>query len=294
MPVSLRLRPLVLLAATALAVTPAAANQRRAGGKLLLTNGVSSLEGSAGGGLATWAVIAGNETEDGNGATAHATYVALPDFDLTSAGAAIGLSDRVELSYAYQRFDTRAAGAALGLGRGFTFGQHVVGAKLRIAGDAVWAQQTMLPQIAVGVQYRIAERAPVLRAVGAAQTRSADLYVAATKLWLAQGIVADATLRLTKANQFGLLGFGGPRQDARTAQFEGSLGKMLTRSLVVGAEYRTKPDNLAFAAEDDSYDLFAAWAFHRNASVTAAYVDLGAIATVRRQRGLFVSVQGGF
>lgn len=69
---------------------------------------------------------------------------------------------------------------------------------------------------------------------------------------------------------------------------------MLTRKLVVGAEYRTKPDNLGFAAEDDSYDLFAAWALRRNVSVTAAYVDLGDIATVRRQRGLFLSLQGGF
>ncbi|MGP7795457.1 DUF3034 family protein [Sphingomonas sp. CLY1604] len=284
----------VLMLAAAMTAGPAAANQRRNGGKLLLTNGVSSVEGAAGGGLATWAVIAGNETEDGNGAAVHATYVALPDFDLTSAGAAIGLSDRVELSYAYQRFDTRAAGAALGLGRGFTFGQHIVGAKLKIAGDAVWAQDTILPQIALGVQYKAAERGAVLRAVGAQRTRGTDLYVAATKVWLAQGVVADATVRFTKANQFGLLGFGGPRGQARSAQFEGSLGKMLTRKLVVGAEYRTKPDTLGFAQEDDSYDLFAAWAVHRNVSVTAAYVDLGDIATVRGQRGLFLSLQGAF
>lgn len=290
-----RVRPFcALLLAIVCAAAPAQANQRRAGGKLLLTNGVSSVEGAAGGGLASWAVIAGNETEDGNGGAVHATYVALPDFDLASAGGAIGLSNRVELSYAYQRFDTRAAGAALGLGRGFTFGQHIVGAKVRIVGDAVWDQDTPLPQIAAGVQYRIAERGAVLCAVGATETKSADLYLAATKLWLAQGIVADATVRFTKANQFGLLGFGGPRQRSRTAQFEGSLGKMLTRKLVVGAEYRTKPDNLGFAAEDDSYDLFAAWALRRNVSVTAAYVDLGDIATVRRQRGLFLSLQGGF
>ncbi|GAA0670301.1 DUF3034 family protein [Sphingomonas insulae] len=283
-----------MLAALTMLAGPAAANQRRGGGKLLLTNGVSTVDGAAGGGLASWAVIAGNETEDGIGGTAHATYVALPDFDLSSAGAAIGLSDRIELSYAYQRFDTRAAGAALGLGRGFTFGQHIVGAKVKLVGDAVWAQDTMLPQVSAGVQYRIAERRAVVKAVGADGDKSADFYVAATKLWLAQGIVADATLRLTKANQFGLLGFGGPRQNDRTAQFEGSLAKMLTRKLVVGAEYRTKPDNLGFAEEDDSYDLFAAWAVHRNVSLTAAYVDLGDIATVRNQRGLFLSVQGGF
>ncbi len=289
----LRNHVVMILLATC-AVAPADAAQRRGGGKLLLTNGVSSVDGAAGGGLATWAVIAGNETEDGIGGTAHATYVALPDFDLSSAGAAIGISDRLELSYAYQRFDTRKAGAALGLGQGFTFGQHIVGAKVRVIGDAVWAQDTMLPQVAIGVQYRIAERAPVLRAVGAAESKSADIYVAATKLWLAQGIVANGTMRLTKANQFGLLGFGGPRGNGRSAQFEGSLAKMLSRKLVVGAEYRTKPDNLGFAQEDDSYDLFAAWAVHRNLSLTAAYVDLGDIATVKAQRGLFLSIQGGF
>ncbi len=284
---------LPILALVALA-SPAVANQRRSGGKLLLTNGVSSVDGAAGGGLASWAVIAGNETEDGIGGTVHATYVALPDFDLASAGAAIGVSDRIELSYAYQRFDTRAAGAALGLGRGFTFGQHVVGAKVKLFGDAVWAQDTLLPQVAAGVQYKIAEKSAVVKAVGATETKGTDLYIAATKLWLAQGIVADATVRLTKANQLGLLGFGGPRQDGRIAQFEGSLAKMLTRKLVVGAEYRTKPDNLGFAEEDDSYDLFAAWAVHRNVSLTAAYVDLGDIATVKNQRGLFLSLQGGF
>jgi hypothetical protein len=285
--------PVTALSLVMLAV-PAQASERRSGGKLLLTNGVSSVEGAAGGGLASWAVIAGNETEDGIGGTTHATYVALPDFDLSSVGVAIGVSDRVELSYAYQRFDTRAAGAALGLGRGFTFGQHIVGAKVKLVGDAVWAQDTVLPQIAAGVQYKIAERGAVVRAVGARETRSADFFVAATKLWLAQGVVADATVRFTKANQLGLLGFGGPNGNGRSAQFEGSLGKMLTRRLVVGAEYRTKPDNLGFAQEDDSYDLFAAWAMHRNVSLTAAYVDLGDIATVRKQRGVFVSLQGGF
>ena len=284
------------LAALALAMltTPAHAAERRNGGKLLLTDGVSSVEGAAGGGLASWAVIAGNETEDGIGATAHATYVALPDFDLASAGAAIGLSDRIELSYAYQKFDTRDTGAALGLGRGFKFGQHVLGAKVRLVGDAVWDQDTLLPQIAIGAQYKIAEQGDIIRAVGGQESKSVDFYLAATKVWLPMSMVVNATVRFTKANQFGLLGFGGDRHDDRSAQFEGSAGKLLTSNLLVGVEYRTKPDNLGFAEEDDSYDLFAAWAVHRNFSLTAAYADLGDIATVEKQRGLFLSLQGAF
>jgi hypothetical protein len=281
-----------------LAPATARANDGRAGGKLVLTDGVSSIEGAAGGGLATWSLIAGNETGAGVGGTAHATIVALPDFDLESYGAALGLFDRAELSYAHQSFDTRQAGAALGLGRGYTFSQHVIGAKLRVIGDAVWDQDTALPQIAIGVQHKIADGGrlgrPLLKALGARATSGTDFYAAATKVVLARSMVVNATARLTRANQLGLLGFGGDRVGARTLQFEGSAGVLLTRRLLVGGEYRTKPDNLGFAEEDDGYDVFAAWALGRAVSLTAAYVDLGDIATVKRQRGVFLSLQGGF
>jgi hypothetical protein len=282
-----------------LVLAPAArAQDRRAGGKLLLTAGVTTAEGAAGGGIAAWSLIAGNETKDGIGGSAHATLVALPDFDLEAYGAAIGVFDRVELSYTHQSFDTRAAGAALGLGKGYTFGQHIFGAKVKLIGDAVWAQDSWLPQISVGVQHKRADGGrigkPLLAALGARKSTGTDLYVAATKLLLARSMVVGGTIRFTNANQFGLLGFGGDRQAKRTAQFEGSAARLLTRRLVVGAEYRTKPDNLGFAEEGDAYDLFAAWAVTRNVTLTAAYADLGDIATVKSQRGAFLQLQGAF
>lgn len=286
-------RSLAVLAVTlAVAASPASAGDRRAGGKLLLTNGVTSVEGAAGGGLSTWAVVAGNETRDGIGGKANVTLVALPDFDLTTVGAAIGVNDRFELSYTHQVFNTRAAGAALGLGRGFTFQQHVIGAKVRLLGDAVWDQGSPLPQISVGVQHKIADRGAVIRAVGGREDKGTDFYAAATKVFLARSLVVNATVRATKANQFGLLGFGGDRQKDYTAQVEGSAGLMLTSRFVLGGEYRTKPNNLGFAREQDGLDAFAVWAVARNVSLTAAYVDLGDIATVRRQRGAFLSIQG--
>lgn len=282
---------IAMLLATA---APARGDDGRAGGKLLLTDGISTVEGAAGGGLATWAVIAGNETDRGIGGSVHATLVALPDFTLKAYGGAIGVHDRIELSYTHQIFDTRSAGAALGLGRNFLFSQDIIGAKLRIAGDAVWAQDSVMPQISIGVQHKIADKAAILNAVGARESRGTDLYVSATKLLLAQSVMLGGTVRLTKANQFGLLGHGGDSGASRTAQFEGSAGVLLSPSIVVGGEFRTKPDNLGFAEEDDSFDAFAAWAVHRNVTLTAAYVDLGDIATVKRQRGLFLSLQGAF
>ena len=292
-----KLKGAVLALAAVLAGAGSAAAQDdglREGGKLLLTHGVSTVEGDAGGGLASWAVIAGDETRDGVGATANFTYVGLPDYELRDYGVAVGLFDRVELSYAREEFDTGSTGGKLGLGDGFTFDQDVLGAKLKLFGDAVYGQDTWLPQVAVGMQYKMNDKAPIIAAIGGKHADGADLYIAATKVFLNESLVLNTTVRLTKANQTGLLGFGGDISDHTRPQFEGSAGYLLTRRLVVGGEYRTKPDNLSFAKEDNWYDVFAAYALTHNLSVTAAYVDAGSIATFGGQRGFYLSLQAGF
>ena len=263
-------------------------------GRLLLTQGVSNVEGAAGGGIATWAVISGYGTRDAVGGNVHATYVHVPDFHLFTYGASVGLYDRVELSFARQDFGTGATGAKLGLGDGYTFHQDVFGAKVKLFGDAVYDQNSVLPQVSVGLQYKHNENGTIVHAVGAQHTNGVDYYVAATKVLLDNNLVLNATLRATKANQTGLLGFGGDLSDSYHAEFEGSVGYLITRHLVVGGEYRTKPSSLGFAKESDWYDLFAAYAINKHLSATVAYVDLGSIATFQRQRGVYLSLQAGF
>ncbi len=282
-----------LLALSVCAATAAQAQDLRNGGKLLLTNGVSTIEGSGGGGLATWSTIAGNGTQEGIGGSAHGTVIELPDYNWTSYGLSVGFFDRVELSYARQNLDTIDIGAALGLGRGYTLNQDVFGAKLRIAGDAVYGSNLM-PQIAVGVQHKRSSDDAVVAAVGGASPHGTDFYISATKLFLSHSVLANATVRFTKANQNGLLGFGSATDNDHKPQFEGSIAYQFSRRFVVGGEYRTKPDNLAIAREDDWFDLFAAYAVTRNVTVTAAYVDLGSIATADNQRGAFLSLQAAF
>jgi hypothetical protein len=282
------------LAVMMLSAGAAHAGEMESGGKLLLTGGVSALEGGAGGGLSTWALISGNETSRGVGGSAHATYVNVPDYELRSVGGAVGLFDRVELSVAHQEFDTGATGAKLGLGKGFTFKQDIVGVKVRLLGDAVYAQDSWLPQIAVGVQAKQNNQNAIIHAVGGRSDSGVDYYAAATKLLLNQSLVLNGTARLTKANQTGLLGFGGDRNDSYSTQFEGSAGYLVSKRLLVGAEYRTKPNNLGFAKENDWADVFVAYAFNKTLSVTAAYADLGDIATFKNQRGLYLSLQAGF
>lgn len=273
--------------------SPARAETLLDGGKLILTNGVSSLEGASGGGLATWSTIAGMETDRAIGISGHVTGIELADFGWQSHGVSIGIRDRVELSYARQNFDTRKVGAALGLGEGFRFNQDIFAMKVRLAGDVVYGSP-LLPQISLGVQHKRNLDGAIVQAVGARSATGTDFTVSATKLLLSRSLLVNATARLTNANQFGLLGFGGPLRASRSLQFEGSFAWTLSPRVVVGSEYRTRPSNLAFAREDDAHDLFVAWAVSRNATLTAAYADVGSVATFKGQRGALVSLQFAF
>jgi hypothetical protein len=263
-------------------------------GRLLATGGVTEVEGAGGGGLAPWALITGYGTGDGIGVNAHGTYIHLPSFSLTTEGVAAGLFDRVELSYARQSFETENAGAKLGLGKGFTFDQDIYGAKVRLIGNAVYDQDSWLPQISVGLQYKKNDRDAIIHAIGAKHDEGVDYYASAAKLFLAERVLVNVTVRETEANQFGILGFGGDKDGGYSTQVEGSVAYLITRRLAAGVEYRTKPDNLGFAKEDNAYDAFVAYFLNKNLSLTLAYVDLGDIALQGRQNGAYVSLQAGF
>jgi hypothetical protein len=291
-----------LLACTtghALALTPG-------NGKLLLTGGVSSIDGAAGGGLTPWAVTGSYATGSEVGATAFLTRVKVQDYALSVYGAAVGVGDRAELSIAGQDFDTGDNLAPLGL-PGLHLKQTIVGAKVRVAGDAVLDSDSPMPQIAFGLLYKKARPGalgPTLTGPLGAKDKGTDLYLSATKLFLAQGLLVNGTLRATRANQNGLLGFGGVASSSYKAQPEVSVACLLRRDLAIGAEYRAKPDNLNESAlgtgalkEDDWSDLFIAWAPSKHLSLTLAWVDLGKIAPAvqpRRQRGAYLSAQIGF
>ena len=66
----------------------------------LLTVWIATEEG--GGGLGTRALITGYGTDKQIGANAHYTIAKTKDYGLQTGGVAVGVYDRVELSYAYQ------------------------------------------------------------------------------------------------------------------------------------------------------------------------------------------------
>ena len=261
-------------------------------GKLLLTGGVSSIDGAAGGGLTPWAVIGGYATEGEFGGTAFISRATTQNYALTTWGAAVGFHDRFELSLARQEFNASVVVPDT------TLKLDIVGIKLRVAGDAVLEADTLMPQVAIGAEFKRLNPGPavggVLNSV-AAKRDGVDLYVSTTKLFLAPGVLVNGTLRATRANQNGLLGFGSSDRGGYRLKPELSVAWLLRKNLALGAEYRFKPNNLAFAGsafiEDDWKDLFIAWAPTKNVSATAAYVDLGNIVGHPRQTGAYLSVQ---
>jgi hypothetical protein len=274
-----------LLLATLMGVAAAVA----AGERLLATGGAQTIEGAGGGGLVPWALIAGYGTNREVGGSAYVTRVETGDFGLDSMGVALGLFDRVELSFARQRFD---AGSVI---PDLVLRMDVIGAKVRIFGDAVYDQDRWWPQVSLGAQHKRNTDFGIPSAVGAQRKQDTEVYAAATKLWLAgfygHTVLGNLTLRSTRANQMGLLGFGGDRKNARRLLPEVSLAVMLNDHLALGAEYRRKPDNLSAFREGDFRDVFLAWFPHRNIALTAALANLGSIAGKPKQMGTYVSIQ---
>ncbi|HET6725717.1 MAG TPA: DUF3034 family protein, partial [Gammaproteobacteria bacterium] len=245
--------------ATALVLMGAGFAATAGQGRLLATGGVTEVEGQAGGGIVPWAVIAGYGTANQNGGTAFITNVDTGDFNMTVAGAAVGFSNRFEVTLAEQHFDLCTLGPAMGI-PGKSLRQQVVGLKLRLFGNLVY---TAAPQVSLGVQYKRNLDGDIANAVGAKSDHGVDIYLAATKLFVDglfdRNVLVDVTVRATRANQTGLLGFGGDRSDSYSIEGEASLGLMLDPHTVIGIEYRQKPDNLGFAREDNWSDLFIAW-----------------------------------
>ncbi|MFV7770387.1 DUF3034 family protein [Shewanella marisflavi] len=253
--------------------------------KVIATGGASTIEGSAGGGIVPWAVINGYASSGEWSATAMLTSVSVDDFSLRVVGASLAIDNRFEFSIAKQTFDLDSLGGELG--------QDIVGVKYKLAGELLYSA---IPQLTLGLQYKRVDDFTIPQAVGAQDDSGLDAYVAASKLFFdaiaGRNLLINATVRATKANQIGLLGFGNTKDDSYQWVFEGSAALLLTDNLAIGYEYRQKPDQLSFATEDDWQDIFLAWFVNKHLSIVTAYTDLGSIAGYENQQGWYISIEG--
>ncbi|WP_373284899.1 DUF3034 family protein [Shewanella inventionis] len=253
--------------------------------KVIATGGATTIEGSAGGGIVPWAVINGYASSEQWSLTAMHSQVSVDDFSLQAIGASLSINNRVEVSLAKQTFDLDTMGGKLG--------QDIVGIKYKLAGELLYST---LPQVSLGLQYKRVDDFGLPQAVGARSDWGLDAYLASSKVFFdaiaGRNLVTNLTLRATKANQTGLLGFGSATSNNYQLLAEASIAVLLADNIALGYEYRQKPNELSFAKEDDWQDIFVAWFINKHWSVVGAYVDLGSIAGFEQQQGWYLSIEG--
>jgi hypothetical protein len=264
----------LLVSSAALAAAP--------GSRILATSGATQIEGSAGGGIVPWAVIAGYGSDTETGGALHHTTVAVDDFRLTGVGGNVGWNNRIELGFTRQHLDVMPLGLDIE--------QDIFSAKVRIAGDLIYGDA---PQLSVGLQHKRNRDFTVPELLGAANDSGTDYFVSASKLWLGAlsgyNLFANVTARYSDANQGGLLGFGAAGED-RELLLESSAAVFLSPNWAVGVEYRQKPDLLGLG-EEDWTDAFVGWFPNKRIALVGAYASLGSIAGLVDQSGWYLSVQ---
>lgn len=325
---SRRLLALAAMTAASLACASAALadNGLFGSGRLTATGAVTAIDGSAGGGINPWAVITGYGTNRQIGGSTFYTHIALPNYQMNAYGAALGLFDRLEISYARQDFSLGNTGAQLDgaiagffgapvsalpsplqFGGNYTLSQDIIGVKLRLFGDIVYDQGTWLPEVSIGTHYHMSNNADTIRALGAHPDGS-TYYLSASKLFLdglfGRYTFVDFDLDLTDANQNGLLGFGGLTgaggfRDRYRVEPAFSVAQFVTRTMAIGYEFRSMPQNQlvgynalgnAVSQTSDWQDIFLAYFPVKSVSITAAYALLGTVASVPNQNGLYLSL----
>jgi hypothetical protein len=307
-------------------------------GGLVTTGAVTEVGGAAGGGIVPWALIGGYTTEDQIGGTAFYTHVFLRNYQLATYGGLFAISNRVELSFAHQDFQLGSTGAtldgkiigALGLPAStpesalphplqldnVDLKQDIFGAKVRLYGNAVYDQDTLIPEISAGYEYHHNENVSFVRAIGTRPSGS-EYYLAATKVWL-NGLfghytMVSGTLDFTNAIQNGLLGFGGVGPNGPKNGYhvepEFAVGYWLNNNIVIGGEYRFMPHyqvvapgtvpgygplGNALSKTSDWKDAYVAYFPAKYFSLTLAYADLGTIASEKNQNGVYLSATASF
>lgn len=258
---------------------------------------ITDVDGQAGGGLVPWALLSAGPT------------VAISNLNTESLGINIlaantSFANRVEVSYAHSMMHITSGS----LGSNNIDAVDNIGLKVKLndMGDS-------MPQFALGLVYKKASGNLVdnvlIPGLGV-DSSSTDVFGAATKIVTVGGktVLLNGVLRATKANQMGLLGFGGgTTAGAKTGysiEPEVSIEMFAADNVVFGAEYRAQPNNSVAATDgvlhqNSAYDLNVVYVANKNLTLTAAYVGLGQVApaatgTTNNQNGMFLQAQVSF
>lgn len=264
----------------------------------------TNIEGSAGGGLVPMALM------HPQGPLVSYTNLTTQDFGIQSIAIGGTIADRAEVSIGHLMTTVPASYAAFyGTDNRITVNTFGLKVKVLDMGDST-------PQLAIGLQAKSSSGSLLntLKTVNAiSSTSGTDFYAAATKVVTigGKGVVLNGVLRATKANQMGILGFGGGTAAGGKTGYsmkpELSAGVFLADNVILGGEYRAKPNNISSTAaglgikEEGAYTLFMAYIPNKNMTITAAYANLGQVGAssavvggAAKQDGMYLQLQTNF
>jgi len=258
---------------------------------------ITDVDGQAGGGLVPWALLT-------SGPTVAISHLNTQNLGVNIVAANTSFANRVEVSYAHSMLDV--TGSGLGSNNIDAVDNLGLKVKLNDMGDS-------MPQFALGMVYKKASGNLVDNVLTPAlgiNSSSTDVYAVASKIVNVGGknVLLNGVLRATKANQMGLLGFGGgSTAGAKTGysiEPELSVEMFAADNVVFGAEYRAQPSNSVAGTEgvlhqNSAYDLNVVYVANKNLALTAAYVGLGQVApgvvnSSNNQNGMFLQAQVNF
>lgn len=265
----------------------------------------TNVEGSAGGGVVPMALM------HPQGPLISYTNLTTQNFGIQSIAIGGTIADRAEVSLGHLMTTVPTIYCTAGFCTDNRITVNTLGLKVKVLDMSDSA-----PQVAIGLQHKSSSGSllDVLQTAGAISGKSGtDVYAVATKVVTmgGKGVVLNGVLRATKANQMGILGFGGGTaaggKTSYSVEPEVSVGVFLADNVIFGGEYRAKPNNISAAAgglgvkEEGAYTLFMAYIPNKNMTITAAYANLGqvgastaAVGGTARQDGMYLQLQANF
>jgi hypothetical protein len=197
---------------------------------------------------------------------------------------------RLELGYSLERFDLGDLPWDLETATGIDIHEdsvdlHNLNARVLLLKEGDFGQ-SWLPALTLGVHYKQNSNIEdidrrllgTLESAGIKDEDGVDVTLYATRLItsLARPLLINVGLRSTEAAHTGLLGF----TDDRKTVFEANFGVLVLDNLVIGGEYRQKPDEYTripglIEDEDDWWDVFVTYVVNDHMTVSAAYAHLG-------------------
>jgi hypothetical protein len=215
---------------------------------------------------------------------------------------------RLELGFGYDYLNLGDLPTQIKAMGGATINENLAlynaNARLQILKEDEFGQK-WLPALTAGVHYKYNDGATEindqlggkLSAIGLSEAEGVDFTLYGTKLltFLPRPVVVSLGGRATTSAEIGLLGF----TDSYSFVFEGNVAVLLTKRIIVAAEYKEIPDNFTpipglIGAPNNWWTLAATYVVNPHMTVAVGYGHFGMVANHNANCVLGISTKWEF